>query len=515
MSAYPPAGRALFLALAALSLVCCGGGDGSLSEDARDVQPDRVDPEALRAAVDDREARRFYQAVGWQAVWTKDRARVLLEATGQAEAHGLSQTDFLDQSLPTEPAEREAALTEAAIAYASALARGQTDPRKLRRIYTVPRPRTDVAAGLAQAISSDQLREWLASLPPQSEEYRALSRAFLHYLRQSQTGAEARIQVGDTISPRDADPRVPRIVEALATNGYLDQRQLRQPNPQVYTPQIAQAVRRMQQDFGIKPDGIVGPDTLNVLNTGAADRARQLAVNLERLRWLERTPPQTRIDVNTAAAFLDYWRDGRHLDHRHVVVGEPGWETPQLGSPIYRLVANPTWTVPKSIEEDELADKGPTYFREQNMVRRDGWIVQLPGPKNALGQVKFDMRNDQSIYLHDTPHKQLFAENERHRSHGCIRVQDALGFAFMLAAADGVLPQFEKALMMGEEEEFISLRRQIPVRLLYHTAFYRDGKVHFRTDVYGWDADVARALGREAGERRTLRPHQRGRDIGP
>ena len=135
---------------------------------------------------------------------------------------------------------------------------------------------------------------------------------------------------------------------------------------------------------------MIGPDTLDALNRGPADRARRLAVGLERLRWAERTPPPTRIDVNTAATFLDYWRDGQHAVRYRVVTGEPGWETPQLGSPIFQLVAHPYWRVPDSIFEDELAEKGPAYFAEQNMEFRDGKLVQLPGPKERArrGQVR-------------------------------------------------------------------------------------------------------------------------------
>src|SRR3546814_1112678 len=112
-----------------------------------------------------------------------------------------------------------------------------------------------------------------------------------------------------------------------------------------YTLEMAEAVRRLQADHGIKADGVVGADTLQVLNTGAAERARQLAVNLELRRWLNRTPPATRIDVNTAAATLDYWHGGIPVDHRRVVVGHPAWATPQLSSAIFRLVANPTLPV--------------------------------------------------------------------------------------------------------------------------------------------------------------------------
>ena len=98
-------------------------------------------------------------------------------------------------------------------------------------------------------------------------------------------------------------------------------------------------------------------------------------------------------------------RDGKAADTRRVVVGEPGHETPELASPLYRLAANPTWTVPRSIEEREIAPKGEAYLRRNDMERRDGWIVQRSGPRNSLGLVKFDLRNDQEIYLHDTPAK--------------------------------------------------------------------------------------------------------------
>ena len=192
---------------------------------------------------------------------------------------------------------------------------------------------------------------------------------------------------------------------------------------------------------------------------------------------------------------------------------QPDWETPQLGSPMFRLVANPTWTVPKSIEEDEIAGRGAGYLARNNMVRRDGWIVQLPGPDNALGQVKFDLQNDHAIYLHDTPAKALFAENQRHYSHGCVRVDDALGFARLLAQDFGVLREFDRARATGDET-FVKLPEQIPVRLLYHTAFADgSGKVHFRTDPYGWDDRVAEALGYEPRAVRRLQRHLN--DVGP
>ena len=502
-----------------LFVVALGGCDLFASKDpaARQasewrVEPKKVTADALRAAVKDEEARRFYAARNWAPAWDDDTVTQLTAALGQAKRHALDHVPFLPASAPDDPAAREAALTGAALGYARALARGVVDPKRLWPIYTVPRPSPDLAQGLGTALASGEVAEWLDSLAPQTEEYRALSAAYLDQLQRIAATPDTAIGGGEAIKVGQADARVPALVEALQANGYLPPAEGQPAQPERYTRAIAAAVTRLQADYGIEADGVVGPDTLEVLNTGPVERARQLAVNLERRRWLHRSPPATRIDVNTAATFLDYWRDGSHRNRRRVVVGQPDWETPQLGSPIFQLVANPSWNVPKSIEEDEIAPKGAAYLYANNMIRRDGRIVQLPGPDNALGQVKFDMKNNQAIYLHDTPAKALFAENERHRSHGCVRVEDALGFAQLLAGDDGVLPKFQDALV-GGKESYVDIHTQVPVRLLYHTVYFDGGAVHYRTDAYGWDDDVAGALTLKQRTRRKLK--SRGGDIGP
>ena len=415
-------GKAVALALLSVSLGSCGNSS-------------RVDAEAIEGEAKD-EVRAFYQARDWQAAWDGKSEKQLIEIIDGAPAHGLKRDLFLEDELPEDRGDREIALTTAALRYASALARGHSDPAKLSEVYTLPRPKIGLAPGLAKAVQEGELTDWYNSLPPQTAEYGTLSAEFVRYTR---------------------------------LNGSANQ--------------------------------------------VAGERARLLAVAMERLRWLDRNPPQTRIDVNTAAAFLEYWRNGQARDRRNVVVGEPDWETPQLGSPIFQLVAHPMWRVPKSILEDELADKSPAYLASQAMEWREGRLVQLPGPKNSLGDVKFDMRNDQAIYLHDTQAKALFGLPERHRSHGCVRVQDALGFALLLANDDGILTDFQEA-MTKEDETFVKMKTEVPVRLMYRTAFVDGGQVRFVEDVYGWDDDVAFALGYVRKPPRKKTEHARG-DVGP
>lgn len=448
---------------------------------------------------------------------TGQQAERLRAALRTSIEHGLTPDLFFKGNIDEASGDQ---LRDAVMQLASALAMGKADPAKTFEVYTLPRPKADVKAGFDQALAQDKVGEWLGSLAPQTGEYRTLSRAFVHYAELAAKTPDTSIRPGEPMKPGADDPRVPALVEALKAGGYLQpqpqtQGQQAQPQPQQtsYTPEVAAAVKRMQQDFGLEPDGVVGNDTLKAVNTSAKDRARQLAVALERLRWLDRSPAPTRIDVNTAATVLTYYRDGQQRDQRRVVVGEPGWETPQLGSPIFRLVANPTWTVPDSIVEDEISKKSSSWLQENDFTRENGRWVQQPGPKNSLGEVKFDMKNDEAIYLHDTPAKALFAQDERHRSHGCIRVQEATEFARMLAQENGVLDKFNKALATGEEN-FVALPNEIPVRLMYQTAFVGpDGKVSFVDDIYGWDNEVAAALGYERRQRAQAQP--RSSDVGP
>jgi murein L,D-transpeptidase YcbB/YkuD len=489
-------GAALSLALCSTALLSCSGGSNRSGQGTTD------------------------QSAGVSVDWGGKAEQQLREAIAQAPANGLKPDLFLKGG------EKGAALTGAALKYASALANGYADPTKLHEVYTIPRPNIDVRQGLAQAIQSGDVKGWLASLVPQTDEYRALSQGHLHYLQLASQTSFQPVPEGKPIKPGRHDPRMPQVVAALRAAGYLGAPPVQQPGIKAgpkaqpaaqstaYSAALVAAVRQLQGEFGFKQDGVIGGDTLDALNAGPAYRARQLAIAMERLRWLQRDPPATRIDVNTAASLLDYWRGGQHVDHREVVEGEPDKPTPQLQSPIVRLVAKPMWNVPDGIAAKELVTKSPGWLHDNGFVQKDGKWVQLSGPKNSLGLVKFDMQNDESIYLHDTPAKALFGLPDRHRSHGCVRVQNAIQFATGLAEEQGILDQFQQA-MQQDDETFIKLKAGIPVRLLYQTVFWDGSRIQFRQDVYGWDDNVAKALGLSPGPPRKIPQPESDEDIGP
>lgn len=477
------------------------------------AQGGTADSASLKSAATDDATRQFYEQNGWQAVWTSAATQGLQQALANRAVHGLDQLSFFDSpGSSANAAQKEVAMTAAALKYASTLARGKADPERLHQVYTLSRPQADLAAPLANAIAQNKLSEWLASLAPQTNEYVKLSEAYGDASKEMRSGGDdgSRIAASGLIRVGDTDERVPAIAQQLQTNGYLSSGAA---SSNRYTQQMAEALKRMQRNYGIADDGVVGPDTVEVLNLRPADRARALAVGMERLRWLERDPPATRIDVNIAAARLRYYRDGEMVDSRKVIAGQPGNETPLLLSPVYRLVANPTWTIPKSIENEEMANVSANYLSQRNMVRRDGYIVQLSGPDNALGLVKFDMINDHAIYLHDTGSPSLFDRSERHLSHGCVRVHNALEFAEMLARDQGISAKWEEA-RAASDQTFVDIPNQIPVRLLYQNAHLdNSGQVAIGTDPYGWNGPVAEALGFEEGKRSQARAQEV--DVGP
>ncbi|HUP67497.1 MAG TPA: L,D-transpeptidase family protein [Sphingomicrobium sp.] len=476
-------GKALIFALSSVSLAACSQ-SGSNSNQAN------ASAEASGISMDGKAEKQ------------------LREAIAQAPMHGLKPELFLKGG------EDGPALVQAGLKYASALANGYTDPTKLHEVYTIPRPKTDVRAGFQQAIQQGNVGEWLNSLAPQTDEYKALSQSFVQYAKLAGQGDRQPIPSDTAIKPGARDARIPAIVAVLRSGGYMPQQAQGTPDPAAYTPVLVAAVKQFQTDMGTKPDGVLGKETIGALSYGPAQRARQLAVAMERLRWLQRDPPKTRIDVNTAASFLDYWRDGQHADHRKVINGESDKPTPQLQAPIVNLVAKPTWNIPEGIAAKELVTKSGSWLASNGYTQKNGRWIQKSGPKNSLGLVKFDMDDDQAIYLHDTPAKAVFAETDRHRSHGCVRVENAVQFATGLAQQEGIDDKFSQA-MAKDDEAFIKLPNPIPVRLLYQTAFWDGSRIQFRRDVYGWDQNIAKALELAPGEPEKIDQPESSDDVGP
>ncbi|MEZ6022980.1 MAG: L,D-transpeptidase family protein [Hyphomonadaceae bacterium] len=470
------------------------------------VQPPlSLSPEAqaLRAEVSDERLVAFYESRNWQFAWTPNARADLNAALENAAEHGIEGRVELPSYNIADPVAVEVAYTRTAFAYADALARGLVDPTEFREPFTLARNEVDVAAGLQDALAQRRLEPWFEGLAPQDQEYRQLSSAYLRARDAIASAEQTTIAEGELIHEGERDARVPAIAQALEDEGYLSARTEPTPeNADLFDAALADALKQFQRDRGMADDGIFGPNAREVLNRGPFERARQLAVNLERRRWLARTAPAHRVDVNTAANRLYYYMNDTRVWTTRVVSGAPGHVTPQLQETFDQLVVNPPWNVPQSIAEEEILPRGEDYLARNNMYIEDGRVIQRPGPNAALGLVKFNMLNRWAIYLHDTPAKALFEASQRHRSHGCVRVRDAVDFARRLARDDGREAEFNAALASGETQ-IVELSSPIGVRLMYHTALVENGAVRLVQDSYGWDEEVAERMGLGDGARRS------------
>lgn len=225
---------------------------------------------------------------------------------------------------------------------------------------------------------------------------------------------------------------------------------------------------------------------------GAAASAREIEANLERLRWLPHNLPPDRVWVNTATAQLVLYRADRPVFEARVVNGQVDKQTPELQTTINSVLFNPPWNVPPSIAHSEILPKlatDPNYLARHHMVwRSNGGIQQLAGPHSALGRIKFEMEDRFDVYLHDTPEKFLFARTDRLRSHGCVRVQNAVGLAALLLNAT---PEtIEREIAVGYTHRKM-LPAPVPVFVVYQTAILgADGQIKFVPDTYRRDEEI-------------------------
>ena len=181
--------------------------------------------------------------------WSDQTAGQLRKAIDGRAAHGLDQVDF-----GATPADVDGR-TRQALGFAAALARGASDPTKLYEVYTVPRPDPDLKAGLAAALRAGDLTGWFNSLAPQDANYRRLSEAYVTLRKQPAAPIAAIDGTGKAIEPGATDPRLPAIARELVVLDYLPSNAAQGDR---YTPAMVAAVRRMQADYGMKPDGIIG-----------------------------------------------------------------------------------------------------------------------------------------------------------------------------------------------------------------------------------------------------------------
>jgi murein L,D-transpeptidase YcbB/YkuD len=297
--------------------------------------------------------------------------------------------------------------------------------------------------------------------------------------------------------------------QRLITGGDLD------PNTgasDIYDSYVERAVRRFQARHGYTVDGVAHEPTLTAMNIPAGIRLNQLKVNVGRLRSIAATLPARFVMSNIPAAQIEAVENGVAVTRHTAVVGKPDRASPELNSRIVEVNFNPYWTVPVSIVRKDLIPKmqaEPDYLTKQRIRVFDSrgtevppghinWyseeavnyrFKQDPGDFNSLGTMRINFPSAHGVYMHDTPLKNLFGEDMRFHSSGCMRVQNVRELVSWLLqdTAGWSREDIDRVIKSGERKD-ARIVKPVPLHWVYVTAWATpDGVVQFRDDIYNHD----------------------------
>jgi murein L,D-transpeptidase YcbB/YkuD len=478
----------------------------------------------------------LYERREWTPAWNNEKALALIALIRTTPEHGLRTRDYHLAELESMLARLEGAEVDADLRasfdllLSDALIRGayhsnfgKVDPKALDPHWNLEKQldaeATDPAAEIQRMIDASDLREAFLEGVTNRELFAASRRGLIRYRAIQEVGGWPSVASGPVLRPGDEGERVVALRRRLAVTGDLAADQTTSP---IFDETLEEAVRRFQWRHHLDVDGIVGRGTLEATNVPVQERIDQIRVNLERLRWVLHGLRAEFVLVDIAGFQAHYYRDDELIWSSRVQVGRPFRRTPVFRDEIEYLEINPTWTVPPGILGKDVlpairADRSYLARNEMDVVdHRSGrkvdpasidWqavtaarfpyrIVQRPGPRNALGRIKFMFPNPHLVFLHDTPSRGLFERTDRAFSSGCIRVAKPFELAELLLR-DPARWNLEQvvAAVNSKETRRVNLPERVPVILLYWTvSFEEDGAVRFKKDLYNRDAPILEAL---------------------
>lgn len=416
----------------------------------------------------------------------------------------------------------ELLLTDAFLLLSAHLALGKTDAvtidpqwKASRRVLTI-----DLGKFADSTLLNNRITENLQKLTPAHREYSNLKKALVEYRRIKDKGGWGRF---NTILPKlekgMCDPDIALLRNRLAIIQVYTENDT--VNKNLFDHSLYKQVMIFQLRNGLTADGVVGKATIEAMNIPVEERIATIEANLERWRWLSNDLGERYIKVNIANFDLQVIEKDDMVFRTEAIVGLTNRKTPVFSSIMKYLVLNPDWTVPPTILNDDVIPSvidNPEYLAEKNLkiLRIDGtevdpltidWINivttgfpyrvhQEPGPENALGRVKFIFPNQYSVYIHDTPNRNLFGLTDRSFSSGCIRVNNPMALAAWLMKDNPAwTPAQIKIVIDQGKERIVNLITPIQVHIVYLTAWAEDdGLVYFRKDIYDRDQPLMAAL---------------------
>jgi murein L,D-transpeptidase YcbB/YkuD len=478
-----------------------------------------------------------YYSANPQFIWVTGqnvnaKAEQAIRLLGSADSYGLSPADYAvtvpsaaaswdDQAARMAELVRfEMTLSARVLRYVRDAQNGRIEPNRISGYHDFPDRTFDAMTVLKTLAHTDEVQTYLESRHPQNPEYQAL-RVELEALRASD---ENEIVVDPTLllKPGETSAELPKLLQVIARGlddefgGDYGETLATLGKSETYVPELVPVIKEAQRRAGLKPDGVVGPRTVaSLVGTSKADRVAKVVFALEELRWLPSDLGSPRVFINEPAFTASFIEGGEEKLKMNAVVGKPTNQTSFFYDEIEQVDFNPYWGVPQSILVNEML---PRLRRDPGYLDRAGYEVsdsrgrripsasvswgaygskipfnvrQSPSEANALGELKILFPNKNAIYMHDTPQKELFKQDVRAFSHGCVRIENPRGMA---AAVLGTTVDYvAEKLKHGHSEEKVP--RKIPVYVAYFTAWpTMSGTVEYFADIYDRDEHLKTAI---------------------
>jgi murein L,D-transpeptidase YcbB/YkuD len=469
--------------------------------------------------------KRLYKLYGNNPLWLtsnglhETRTKALTNAILAANADGMRLDDYpigdlanviaalKETKTPTaeQLASADLLLSASYVALGEDLLTGQVDPRTVAQAWHVNPEEENVDSALVRNLRYEQLDKALATMRPTDDDYASLSKHLQNYRAIVANGGWQKVPDTKNIKPRaPANPAVLAAVRnRLAVEGIVPSNGANKASMApllqtgaaqsggTYDHDLAAAVALFQARHGINVDSALGKETVESMNVPANYRLAEIAANMERFRWLPRSFGSRYVFVNVSAFKLEAYDTGQKVLEMKVIVGQEYQDkaTPVFADSMETVVFRPYWNVTPDIAAKEIFPKGAAYLERENMetYQENGQtrVRQRPGPKNALGYVKFLFPNDFNIYLHDTPNHELFKEDVRAFSHGCIRVEKPAELAQWVLGwpADKVRQEMDNP----PDNKSVNVPHKIPVYITYFTTYIDNGQLYFGNDLYNRD----------------------------
>jgi len=387
------------------------------------------------------------------------------------------------------------------------------------QIKPVENPKEEII----HAIKSQNLAAYVDRLLPQFDEVVRL-RAAIAFHRKLSKSTWPRLDINLSFKLGQGHQEVAKIRQILTVLGDLDKGSYSAYRQHIFDPEVIIALKKFQGRHGLKQNGKLTPQTIKALNITPEKRITIMQINLWRWLSLPSMPPQRYVMVNIPSYQLSLIENQQERLSMKVIVGDSQHPTPIMVTQVNSVTINPTWTPTYNIVHKELLPENtsnPGSLRKQNfkLAKGDGskrvfqtvfndsasiksalgeyQLVQAAGNNNALGKYRFNIKNFHSVYLHDTPVKNLFNKTNRALSHGCVRLQSADKLAKQVLTNDGVInkQQVNKAIRSTKTQHF-ALAQSIPVYLTYQTVLVSSaGKLQWQNDIYQQDAKILFQMG--------------------